>query len=136
MRVKAGDKVLDSRQTPIMFIFDSEEERDDIVALLQAMAKGATRFAMFPEGFGTKEEMRNWMHLGDKVVLGPAKDETTGEDVSDIPGSWIPYKNRQGEWVWRDENDPEDKDWPGFKPPADDVFPEFIDGGWKWVREE
>ena len=53
-------------------------------------------------------------------------------DLSFLKGGEIPYKNRWGTWVWRDSIIPEDRNWPGLKPPNDSCIPILYNGIWHW----
>ena len=50
------------------------------------------------------------------------------------PLDWIPYQNRWGRWVWRQEDIYADPTWPGLKPPSKDVHPLVKDGEWVWCE--
>lgn len=68
--------------------------------------------------------------------------KTLRKGLSLIPGTehlgpgMIPYQNRWGHWIWRCMDQPEDRGWPGVKPP-DGAVPAYDDlVGWYWTSNE
>lgn len=56
MKVKIGDTVYDSSETPIMIVLsDGEKEQ------IKNMHPKATKYAIFPDNIMTREEMKEWM---------------------------------------------------------------------------
>ena len=56
MKIKIGSKIYDSIQQPIMVILtDSDKEN------IRNMLAKCTKYATFPEGWGSTEEMYSWM---------------------------------------------------------------------------
>lgn len=58
MQVKIGDQVFDSKDQPIMVVLSEADKRN-----IENMLPEATKYASFPENFGTPEEMRSWMKI-------------------------------------------------------------------------
>jgi hypothetical protein len=56
MKVKIGEIVYDSAAEPVMVIL-SPGDRDNI----SNMPLEATCYASFPDGWGSEEQMRDWM---------------------------------------------------------------------------
>jgi len=65
--------------------------------------------------------------------MGKKVSGKIGERISTTnPQDHIPYRNRWGHWVWRRADIPEDKNWPGLKPPSSTCVPEWKEDGWYW----
>ncbi len=56
MKVKIGEKIYSSEEEPLMIIFSDSDKVN-----IMDMAPEATRYASFPEGWGSEDEMLAWM---------------------------------------------------------------------------
>lgn len=61
MKVKVGGTFFDSSVTPVMVVL-SQEDKDNI----SNMSPEASRYASFPDDFGTSFDMVEWMNKGFK----------------------------------------------------------------------
>ena len=56
MKVKIGETIYDSETEPVMVILSDFDKNN-----ISHMATDATKYASFPDGFGSADEMRAWM---------------------------------------------------------------------------
>ena len=56
MKVKIGETIYDSETEPVMVILSDFDKKN-----ISHMAVDATKYASFPDGFGSADEMRAWM---------------------------------------------------------------------------
>ena len=56
MKVKIGETIYDSETEPVMVILSDFDKKN-----ISHMAADATKYASFPDGFGSDDEMRAWM---------------------------------------------------------------------------
>lgn len=54
------------------------------------------------------------------------------KNVQRIPSTWIPYKNRWGNWCWHEPKSIADLNWPGLKAPVWVVCPVYENNAWYW----
>ena len=56
MKVKIGEVVYDAADEPVMVILSPTDKEN-----ISNMMPEATCYASFPDGWGTEEQMRDWM---------------------------------------------------------------------------
>jgi hypothetical protein len=66
-------------------------------------------------------------HISEKILI---------RDTEQIPGTYIPYQNIWGLWVWRDPHMIEKKSWPGIKAPSHNYKPLYLSGKWYWSQSK
>jgi aconitase A len=73
MKVKIGEVIYDSAAEPVMVILSAADK-----ANISNMLPEATRYASFPDGWGTSDEMLAWMKTPNVQgeALPTAKQET------------------------------------------------------------
>ena len=58
MKFKIGDKIYDDETIPVMVILTDQDKIN-----IKNMLDECTKYAVFPESFGTQEEMHEWMDV-------------------------------------------------------------------------
>ena len=58
MKFKIGNKIYDDATIPVMVILTDQDKIN-----IRNMLDECTKYATFPDGFGTTEEMRKWMNV-------------------------------------------------------------------------
>ena len=58
MKFKIGDKIYDDATIPVMVILTEQDKIN-----IQNMLEECTKYATFPDSFGSPEEMREWMDV-------------------------------------------------------------------------
>lgn len=56
MKIKVGDQVFDDESIPVMIILSEQDKLN-----IENMPTTAFKYALFPEDYGTKDEMKDWM---------------------------------------------------------------------------
>ena len=68
MKVKIGETIYDSETEPVMVILSDFDKKN-----ISHMAADATKYASFPDGFGSDDEMRAWMLTPNALANAPAR---------------------------------------------------------------
>lgn len=66
MKVKIGETIYDSETEPVMVILSDFDKKN-----ISHMAVDATKYASFPDCFGSADEMRAWMLTPNARTVGP-----------------------------------------------------------------
>ena len=56
MKVKIGNTIFDAKEQPLMVILTDQDKKN-----IANMLPHCTMYASFPDKWGTKEEMEDWM---------------------------------------------------------------------------
>lgn len=64
MKVKIGNVIYNSSTHPIMIILTNDDKFN-----ISCMINNDTKYAEFPEGWGDRDEMENWMDLSNETVI-------------------------------------------------------------------
>ena len=56
MKIKIGDKVYDNKEIPVMVILSDQDKLN-----IKNMLPECTKYAIFPDTFGDREAMHQWM---------------------------------------------------------------------------
>ena len=57
MKVKIGDKVFDGEKIPVMVILSDQDKKN-----INNMHPDCSKYATFPDGWGSTQEMFAWMN--------------------------------------------------------------------------
>ena len=55
MKVKIGNKIMDSKEEPIMLIFENRKSIEQTAENLKNMSPGSTKYCEFPDSLDIKE---------------------------------------------------------------------------------
>ena len=66
MKVKVDGKIYDSEETPIMIIFDNDDQRKEVISHLSSMPdrEGIRKYGQFPSNMDT-DAMQNFAKIDD-----------------------------------------------------------------------
>jgi len=59
MKIKIGNYVFSNNAVPMMVILSKQDKEN-----IKNMSEKCTKYAVFPENFGSQEQMYSWMNQG------------------------------------------------------------------------